>query len=284
MKKILCMILAVIMTASLLVLTGCGDDKIAVGVQTGTTGEFFVKGSPDFGYEGFENIETKGYDNGGMAVQDLIAGNVSYVVIDGDVARELVAKNDGVKMIEYPLTTEAYGIAVDPAQAELLEKINGVLASKKDAVDAIFAKYENISDGNEWKGDTIPGGKVDAAKADEQLVVATNAAFAPFEFKVGENFAGIDMEIAKLIADELGMELVIVDMDFEAITTSLGKNSVDVGIAAMTINPAREKVVKFSTPYYTEAYQVIICLENDKAFDDCKNSEDVINTLKELGK
>ncbi len=285
MKKLLCILLAVMMTASLLTFTACGgDDEITVGVQNGTTGYFYMAGDQSWGFEGFSNVKVNGYENGGLAMADLKSGNIDYVVIDGDVARELVAANEGTKMIEIPLTTESYGVAVDKAQPELLAKINKVLEEKAAEVDAIFDKYANVNDDNaeSWEGATIPKVEIDTSK--EQLVVATNAAFAPFEFKVGDSFAGIDMEIAKLIADELGMELVIVDMEFDSITTALGKNGVDVGIAAMTINPAREKVVSFSTAYYTEAYQVIVCGKDDTTFDGCKTTEELVAKLKELGK
>lgn len=295
MKKFLSILLAVIMTASLLTLASCGKEEekadegtkeVAVGVQNGTTGFFYMAGDASWGFEGFDNLKVNGYENGGLAMADLKAGNIKYVVIDGDVARELVAKNEGTKMIEVPLTTESYGVAVDKAQAELLASINTVLADKADDVQAIFDKYANVNDdnANAWEGATIPAGTVDLDNADKQLVVATNAAFAPFEFKVGNEFAGIDMEIAKLIADELGMELVIVDMEFDSITAALGKNGVDIGLAAMTINPAREKVVSFSTPYYTEAYQVVVCKSDDTAFDACKSTEEVVNVLKNIGK
>ncbi len=295
MKKFLSIILAVLMVASLFVLASCGKDeekegesakKVAVGTQNGTTGFFYMNGDASWGFEGFKNIDVKGYENGGLAMKDLMAGNIKYVVIDGDVARELVEANKGTKIVPHALTTESYGVAVDKKQPELLSQINTVLAENEDAVQAIFDKYAEVNDDNSqaWEGSTIPAGKVDADKADKQLVVATNAAFAPFEFKVGNEFAGIDMEIAKLIADALEMELVIVDMEFDSITAALGTGSIDIGLAAMTINPAREKVVSFSTPYYTEAYQIVICKEDDTTFDECKSSEDVIAELKKLGK
>lgn len=286
MKKICLILLAMVFVLSSFVACSSEAEKVKVGVQNGTTGFAYMNGDADWGFEGFTNVETKGYENGGLAMADLKAGNIQYVVIDGDVARELSAANEGTKVIEIPLTTESYGVAVDKNQAELLASINTVLAENKDAVQAIFDKYADVTDENSsaWEGATVPAGTVDSAKADKQLVVATNAAFAPFEFKVGENFAGIDMEIAKLIADKLEMELVIVDMEFDSITAALGKNNVDVGLAAMTINPAREKVVSFSTPYYTEAYQVVICKADDTAFDNCKTTEEVVNVLKELGK
>lgn len=284
MKKFICALLAVIMAASLLVLPGCTGSSVAIGVQKGTTGEFFLTGNADFGYDGFSNIEVKKYANGGMAVKDLQNGNISYVVIDGDVAKELVAKNDGLKVIEYPLTVESYGVAVDPNNAELLEQINAILASKSAEIQKIFDNYTGVESEDDYNGEAIPAGEVDNSNPDKQLVVATNAEFAPFEFKNGDKFAGIDMEIAKLIADELGMELVIVHMDFDAVTTAVGKNNVDIALAGLTINPARAKVVNFSTPYYTEAYQVVICKDNDKTFDDCKSSDDVLEILKGLNK
>lgn len=286
MKKTLSIILAVAMiTVCVFALASCNSgDKAKFGVQSGTTGFSFMSGDEDWGFAGYKNVEVLPYDNAGLAVTELINGNLDYVVIDADVAKSLVASNAGTKCIDIALTTESYGIAVDKNQTELLESINQVLADKKADIDAIFAKYENVDDTNSanWTGTTIPAGTYDSSK--DQLVVVTNAAFAPFEFVVGNNFAGIDMEIAKLIADTLGMELVIQNIEFDAITASLGKDGVDIGIAGMTINAARSKVVNFSTPYYTDAYQVLIVKEDNTLFDDCKTTEDVLAKMDELNK
>ncbi len=285
MKKIISIVLAAaLMLCTLFALASCGGAKYKVGVQSGTTGWSFMSGDADWEFTGFSNIDVASFDNGALAVSALKAGNVDFVVIDAEVAKALVAENAGTKVIDIALTTEAYGIAVDKKQAELLSQINNVLETKSAEVDAIFAKYANVDDSNaaNWTGDVIPAGEYDASK--NQLVVATNAAFAPFEFTVGNGFAGIDMEIAKLIADTLGMELVIKDMDFDAITTSLGVNGVDIGLAGMTINPARKKVVNFTDSYYTEAYQVIIVKEDDTTFDACKTTEDVLAVLNSLSK
>ena len=90
------------------------------------------------------------------------------------------------------------------------------------------------------------------------------------------------MEIAKLIADELGMELVIKDMDFSAVVTSIGKNGVDIACSGLTINPARQKVVDFSDPYEQGSYQVIIALKDDTTFDGCKSAKEVLDILASL--
>ncbi len=286
MKKITSFVLAVVMVAlCAFTFSACSNESVnKVGVQAGTTGFSFMSGDEDWGFTGFSNLDVKSYENAGQAIADMKNGNISYVVIDADVAKSLVAANDGVKMIDIALTTEAYGIAVDKNQSDLLANVNKVLSDKKSDVDAIFKKYENVDDNNsaDWKGTTIEAGKYDASK--NQLVVATNAAFAPFEFTVGDKFAGIDMEIAKLIADELGMELVIVDMAFESVAASVGNNGIDIALSGMTINETRKKVVNFSNPYYTEAYQVVICMEDNTIFDNCKTTEEMLEVLKGISK
>ena len=284
MKKLISILLvAAMLVCCTVALSSCGSKKYQFGVQSGTTGWSFMSGDADWGFEGYSNVDVKPYDNAGLAVADMKSGAIDYVVIDAEVGKSLAAENAGVKVIDIALTTESYGIAVDKKQTELLSQINNVLSTKKADIDAIFAKYADVDDNNSanWSGDTIPAGTYDASK--NQLVVATNAAFAPFEFKVGNAFAGIDMEIAKLIADTLGMELVIMDMEFDAITASLGNNGVDIGIAGMTINATRKAVVNFSDPYYTDAYQVILARESDTRFDACQTTEDVLKILKELG-
>ena len=116
-----------------------------------------------------------------------------------------------------------------------------------------------------------------------QLVVATNAAFAPFEYKVGNKFAGIDMEIAAYLAAQLNMELVVKDMDFEAVVTSVGKNGVDIAMAGLTVDETRKQSVNFTVAYY-DAAQVLITLDGDTNFDACVTAEDVIAKLEELAK
>ncbi|MBE6589080.1 MAG: transporter substrate-binding domain-containing protein [Ruminococcaceae bacterium] len=291
MKKLLSLVLAAIMLCGAAVaFSSCADNtpSVKIGVQQGTTGEAFLIGNADMGYEKYENVNAQSYENGALAVQDLISGKIDYVVIDNAVAADLVKNNADIKMIDYALTKEDYGIGVDKNQKELLNSINKILKEKKAEIDAIYASYAENSgnddgvDENEWTGNKIVSAKFDADKKETQLVVATNAAFAPYEFKVGTAFAGIDMEIAKLIADELQLELVIQHMDFDSVVTSIGKNGVDIALAGLTINPAREKVVDFSDPYEEGVYQVIIAKKDNTTFDSCKSAEDVLAVLKDL--
>lgn len=185
----------------------------------------------------------------------------------------LTACNDKsqVKVIEIKLTEEEYAFAVNKADNTLLGQINSILTDIQSdgTMDAIMAKYFGDDE------DAIVG--ITSASKDsskDQLVVATNAAFAPFEYKIGSNFAGIDMEVARLIANELGKELVIEDMEFDSVITSVNSGYCDVGMAALTVNETRMQSVNFSNKYY-EASQMIIVKADDTTFDDCETLEQV---------
>jgi polar amino acid transport system substrate-binding protein len=65
-------------------------DAVKVGVQTGTTGQFYCEGDADWGFAGFP-MTTVGYKNGSLAVQDLLNGNINYVIIDSAPAACITA-------------------------------------------------------------------------------------------------------------------------------------------------------------------------------------------------
>ena len=135
------------------------------------------------------------------------------------------------KVIEIELTSEEYAFGVDKQQPELLESVNKFIAEIK--ADGTF---EEIC--NNYFGDGTPvavtSATYDANK--DQLVVATNAAFEPFEFMEGENYYGIDLEIAAKLAEYLGQELVIQNMDFDAVCLAVGQQKCDIAMAGLTID------------------------------------------------
>ena len=100
------------------------------------------------------------------------------------------------------------------------------------------------------------------------LVMATNATFPPYEYVDGEDYAGIDVEVAQAIADELGMELEIQDIDFNSIIPAIESGKADVGIAGMTKTPEREKNVNFSESYATGIQSIIVKGDSDIASPD----------------
>lgn len=101
------------------------------------------------------------------------------------------------------------------------------------------------------------------------LTFGTSADFPPFEFitdnGIIDQYDGIDIAIAKQIADENSMKAVIKDMDFESLLDALQNDQIDAVIAGMTVSDKRLEQADFSIPYYT-ATQVMIVKENSDIF------------------
>lgn len=105
----------------------------------------------------------------------------------------------------------------------------------------------------------------------ETLVMATNAAFPPYEYKDGDNFAGIDVEVAQKIAEKLNMTLEIKDVEFGSIIGGVQTGKFDMGMAGITVNEERLQSVNFTESYAT-GIQVVIVKEGSsiKSLDDLK--------------
>lgn len=98
---------------------------------------------------------------------------------------------------------------------------------------------------------------------DGVLTMATNATFPPYESYEGNDIVGIDADIAKAIADKLGLKLEIQDMEFNSIITAVQSGKADLGLAGMTVTDERKESVDFSDPYY-EAVQYVILPEGSE--------------------
>ena len=105
------------------------------------------------------------------------------------------------------------------------------------------------------------GENTNEAGADNVLVMATNAEFPPYEYHDGGDIVGIDVDVAKAIAEKLGMTLEIEDIAFDSIIPELQSGKAHLGIAGMTVDEDRLKNVDFTDPY-TTASQVIIVNED----------------------
>lgn len=181
------------------------------------------------------------------------------------------SKNSNVtaKIIDVDLTNEEYAFGVDKDQDDLLNKTNEFIAQIKEdgTFDEICNKY--FGDGTP---EAVTSAEYDESK--DQLVVATNAAFEPFEYTKGDSYYGIDMEIAAALAESLGQELVIQNMDFDAVCLSVGQHKCDIAMAGLTIKEDRKEYVNFSDPYYS-ASQKLIVRSDDTTFDDCTDAASI---------
>ena len=269
MKKIVSLILALVMCACVcLSLASCGETvNSKIGIQSGTTSEAYAKV--------LKGVEVVSFDTFALAAQAMKNGNADYVFVDKTTANALCAEIEGLKIIDIALSSEYYGIGIDPSQPSLKVDIDRILVEKADEVQAIKDKYMN-GEKDSYVG--VASATKNNDNAAGQLVVATNAEFAPWEYKEGNLYYGIDMEIAKLIADELNLELVIDDMQFNMVVGAVGKNGVDIAMSGITITTERQQVINFSTPYYTESI-VLVCKATDATFDSAGTVVDILNAI-----
>ena len=110
-----------------------------------------------------------------------------------------------------------------------------------------------------------PGyGKLEEIKARGKLIVGTSADWPPYEYVTPDGkFAGIDIEIAKRIAESLGVGLEIKDMKFAALFEAVKRGDVDIVIADVAMKPERLQAIDFSIPYRCESGKAIVVKKSD---------------------
>ena len=112
-----------------------------IGTQDGTTGYIYCSDTPENGGYGEDHVVA--YENGSVAIQALLAGQVDCVVIDNEPAKAYVAANPGLKILDTEFTVEDYAIAMKKGSTELMDLVNTALKELMDdgSVQAVVDKY-----------------------------------------------------------------------------------------------------------------------------------------------
>lgn len=139
-----------------------------------------------------------------------------------------------------------------------------------NAADAANTETTNTEAVN---AETTDNGAADTAavttRTEGVLTFGTNAEFPPFEFVAGsgviDQYDGIDMVIAKQIAEDNGMTAAIENMEFDALLIALENGQIDAVIAGMSVDEERKESADFSTPYYTATQVMIVKEDSDIA-------------------
>ena len=217
-----------------------------IGVQLGTTGCTMA--------EDIENATIDKYSKAADAIEALRQGKVDAVIIDSAPAKYFVEKNPDLSILPEPFAVEEYAMAVKKGNSDLTAQLNSALDQLREngtldeinqnwLVDEEYGKHPYTSP----EGTTYDG----------KLVMATNAEFAPYEFKEEGEIVGFDVDMMRAVCDIIGKELVIDDMAFDSIIAAVDSGKADVGVAGMTVTEDRLKNVNFSDSY-AEANQMII--------------------------
>ena len=93
---------------------------------------------------------------------------------------------------------------------------------------------------------------------DKKLLVATDTAFIPFEFKQGNKYVGFDVDLWQEIAKELKLDYILKPMDFNGIIPALQTKNVDLALSGITITNERKKAIDFSDAYYKSGLLVMV--------------------------
>ena len=265
MKKTVSMIVAGLLSVAML--TGCeskeaktissADDLpgAVIGVQLGTTGDQYATELEEEPEEGQPAAKIERYDTGADAINSLKQGKVDCVIIDSEPAKVFVEKNSDLKILPDPFADEEYAVAIKKGNTELVDKINAAL-NELEAEGTLKKIIDNYI-GDDTKGSFKYESPAGTDRSNGKLVMATNAAFPPYEMIESGKIVGIDPDIMQAVCDKLGMELVIEDMKFEAIIAAIQSGKADVGVAGMTVDEDRLKNVDFSRSY-AKGKQVII--------------------------
>ena len=164
-------------------------------------------------------------------------------------------------------SSDAAGEAAEPA-AETEEAAE----SEATAEEAAEAPAEEAAEEPAAEISTVTDGV---------LTVATSPDFAPYEFyAIGEDgnpmLAGFDMALAQYVADYMGLELEVIPMDFDGVLSELQMKNVDLGMAGLSPDPAREDAMDFSDIYYEGGQSLVTVKANAdtlNSFEACNKAE-----------
>ena len=217
-----------------------------VGVQQGTTGDIYAE---DAGYQ------VERFNKGADAVMALQQGKVDAVIIDDQPAQVYVEQNSDITILPDPFEEEEYAICVSKENVALTAAMNVAISELKNngTLQAIMdyyigkvegaAPYESPADADHSKG---------------TLIMATNAAFPPYEYWEGDKIMGLDVDFATAICDSMGYALTVSDMEFDSIITAVQTRKADFGAAGMTITEDRLQNIDFTDTYCTATQVVIV--------------------------
>lgn len=244
-----------------LVLTACGSaeentvqvtsiDKLCkarVGVQIGTTTEIAIN---DY-LKNHDCPLAERYNNSPDAIAALNQGKLDAVVMDELPAKRFVADNPGLQLLDTPFKTKTYAAILPKGSEDLLYRINDIIddVNENKIFDQLYDTYVTGTQNFHYTPTVTEGA---------DFVIATSPDFPPYEFYKDNRITGIEMEIAAIIADRLGMKLKIESMEFDSIINAVSSGKVQAGFAGFSKTAERARVINFTNDIGTTRIMVIV--------------------------
>lgn len=189
-------------------------------------------------------------------------------------------QESSAKMIDVKLTDEEYAFVCKKGNNQLVGSFNKFLSDIK--ADGTFDLYVDKYFKGEGKKQGYDVTTENVQNTPENFIVVTNCPFEPFEY-IGNDgkIYGLDIEIAALYAEMNDLQLVIRNIDFDAIFTQVEAGYADIGMAGITVSEDRAKIYDFTHTYYAASQKIIVSKDNSD-FDGCSTATEVEDVLKSL--
>ncbi len=223
------------------------SDKV-FAVVTGTVADDLV-------WSRFPHAEMTYYNTALDAALAVKAGRADAAGYDEPILRNIAAKQPGLMILPERVTTDDYGFAVRLERLDLKEVIDRVIEDIKSngTYEAMMQRWLPQS------GSPAPMPEIPLTGANGVLTLGTAAVTEPFAFIDGSRrVVGFDIELARYVAQKLGMSLGVVNMDFGALIPALISGKVDMIAACITITEERAQSVLFSRSYYTGGISALV--------------------------
>ena len=236
-----------------------------IGVQLGTTSDGLATELEKKG----DGTKVERYNKGADAIQALLQGKIDCMVTDEAPAKAFKRVNPSLNILPETFDASSFAICVAKDHSELKQSINHAIRILKanGVIDSIVNRHLERGIAVAYTPKTSDVKKVGPEALEhlglkKSLRFATNATFEPFEYYQNGKIVGIDVDVANAIGDVMGVDVEILDMEFDAIITSVQAGKADAGIAGITVTPEREKNIGF-TDSYADVRQVIMVNSGD---------------------
>lgn len=213
-----------------------------IGIMQGTVAVDYIKEN----YSGAEILE---YDSISDAVEALRSNKVDYVMTLYSTAKNYENSDNSIRVLDDIRVDEDIAVAVKKGNTELRKKLDALIDKYKSdgTMDKIFANWFGENDEKPaYDTSSIP--ETDSSAPVLTVGIAANR--EPMCFVLGEGYGGVDIELIKRMAYDLGMRTEFLDMNFSSLIPALENDKVNVVISNIVYTQERANVVDFTQPYF----------------------------------
>ncbi len=228
-------------------------ETATVGVMTGSLGETVIEAQ-------YPKAQRRSFDNYSDILAALKASKIDFMIANETTLQRFVMENPNLEIVGEPLTNEGASVAVAKGNSALLDKIDSLLSQyKEDGTLEEIVSHWIKTDGSVYSPIDVP-----KRESGETIKIAISADMEPMCFVLDNEFAGIDIELARKLCYDMGYIPEFQNMKFAGIIASLQSGKSDAIISNMTRTDERALTVDFSQQYFLNP-QMLLAQKNENS-------------------